>query len=197
LGKNLKTLLAAAGLALGLALGPSAGVRADTEIDLGTALNPTPTPVPVAPPSQQAPSIDLGAPPVPQSRPAPQPTVETEPATSGAGAGGETEPAEKPDVVHGMLKMKDIYEAGIDSYKEKDYGQAIRYLKEALRHPDPYTPRYYYAEAAAMLGVIYQFHIIHDSLAYHYYREALRIDPHTRTARRHIGQVRKYRFRKN
>ena len=184
-------------MALGLAFGSSLAAHADTEIDLGAALNPTPTPAPMAPKSQAAPSIDLGAPPVPQQASQAPSAAEREPSGGETDNAVESEPAPKPQVVHGILKMKDIYEAGIDSYKEKDYDQAIRYLKEALRHQDPYTPKYFYAEANAMLGVIYQFHIIHYGLAYRYYREALRIDPKTRTARRHIGQVRRYRNRKH
>jgi tetratricopeptide (TPR) repeat protein len=85
--------------------------------------------------------------------------------------------------------MKDIYQAGINSYKEQDFAQAIIYLKRSLEHQDPYTRKYYYAEANAMLGVIYQFNLIDKKLAYQYYKAALAIDPKTETARKHIGEV--------
>jgi hypothetical protein len=40
-----------------------------------------------------------------------------------------------------------------------------------------------------MLGVIYEFNIIDKSLAYQYYQEALRIDPSTVSAKKHIKEV--------
>ncbi len=44
------------------------------------------------------------------------------------------EPAEKSEIVHnGVVKMKDVYEAGIRKYyKEKDYDGAIRYFTKAV-----------------------------------------------------------------
>ena len=102
-----------------------------------------------------------------------------------------TAPTEAPTpvVAHGVLKMKDVYKAGISYYKKQDFAKAINYLTKSMQIHDPYTPKFYYAEANAMLGVIYQFHIIDKKLAYQYYREALRIDPKTATARRHIREV--------
>ncbi|HET9870492.1 MAG TPA: hypothetical protein VFR02_08365, partial [bacterium] len=99
------------------------------------------------------------------------------------------EDTDAPKEVSGVLKMKDVYELGMKSYKQDDYVQAIRYLKQALTLHDPYTPSFYYAEDNAMLGVIYQFHIVHPDLAYQYYHEALRIDPTTETAKKHIDEV--------
>jgi len=96
---------------------------------------------------------------------------------------------EKPAMAEGILKMKDVYQAGMKYYKQEDYVQAVRYLKKALTVQDPYTSKFYYAEANAMLGVIYQFHIVHPDLAYQYYHEALKIDPTTETAKNHIHQV--------
>jgi len=93
----------------------------------------------------------------------------------------------------GMLKMRDVYEAGVKSYKRAEYDQAIRYLKQALTLKDPYTKDYYYAEANAMLGIIYQFYFTvpgHQAKAYQYYQEALRIDSETETAKKHIREVR-------
>ena len=94
-----------------------------------------------------------------------------------------------PPVVQGVLKMKDVYALGMKYYTSEDYVKAIQYLKQALTVHDPYTPSFYYAEANAMLGVIYQFHIIHPELAYQYYHEALKIDPTTEAAKKHIGEV--------
>ncbi len=94
-----------------------------------------------------------------------------------------------PIMAQGFLKMRDIYQAGINSYKEQDFAQAIIYLKRALAQKDTYTKKYYYAEANAMLGVIYQFNIIDKKLAYQYYRAALDVDPETETALKHIGEV--------
>jgi tetratricopeptide (TPR) repeat protein len=93
----------------------------------------------------------------------------------------------------GILKMKDVYKAGLVYYKQQDFANAIRYLKESLQIQDPYTPQYYYAEANAILGMIYQFHMIDKSVAYHYYKEALSIDPTTATAKKHIKEVQDYK----
>jgi len=97
--------------------------------------------------------------------------------------------SQKPLIGHGVLKMKDVYAAGMKYYKQEDFVRAIRFLKQALTIKDPYTPKFYYAEANAMLGIIYQFHIIHPDLAFQYYHEALEIDPTTETAKNHIDQV--------
>jgi hypothetical protein len=97
--------------------------------------------------------------------------------------------APTPISVQGVLKMKDVYALGMKYYAKDDYVEAIKYLKQALTVHDPYTPKFYYAEDNAMLGVIYQFHIIHTDLAYQYYDEALKIDPTTDTAKKHISEV--------
>jgi len=102
---------------------------------------------------------------------------------------GDQATSEKPPMGQGVLKMKDVYAAGMKYYKQEDFVQAIRFLKQALTIKDPYTPKFYYAEANAMLGIIYQFHIIHPDLAFQYYHEALEIDPTTETAKNHIDQV--------
>lgn len=94
-----------------------------------------------------------------------------------------------PEPGQGVLKMQTVYKVGISYYQKQDFAKAIRYLKESLDIHDPYTPKFYYAEANAMLGVIYQFHIIDRSLAHYYYQEALDIDPTTATAKKHIGEV--------
>jgi tetratricopeptide (TPR) repeat protein len=92
-------------------------------------------------------------------------------------------------VAEGVLQMKGVYQAGVDCYRKQDFAKAIRYFKKSLEIHDPYTPKFYYAEANAMLGVIYQFNIIDKPTAYEYYRAALDIDPTTRTAKKHIGEV--------
>jgi len=101
----------------------------------------------------------------------------------------EGEAVSEHPVVHGVLKMRDVYQAGIKSYQEKDYDQAIRYLKEAVKRKDPYTPKFYYAEAYATLGIIYQFHIIHYDKAYDYYKSALVYEKNNRTAKKHLKEV--------
>jgi tetratricopeptide (TPR) repeat protein len=99
--------------------------------------------------------------------------------------------------VHGLFKAKEAYEAGMKAYGEMDYDRAIKYLKLALDRHDGYTKSYILAEANAMLGVIYQFHIIHLGTAYAYYKDALAVDPDTKTAKKHIREVYKYRNRKD
>jgi len=94
-----------------------------------------------------------------------------------------------PVMAQGILKMKDVYKAGLVYYKKQDFANAIRYLKQSLQIHDPYTPKFYYAEANAMLGVIYEFNIIDKKLAYEYYQEALRIDTSTASAKKHIKEV--------
>ncbi len=97
-----------------------------------------------------------------------------------------------PDVVKGQLKMKDLYAAGMKAYRSKDYEKSIRFLKQSLDYHDPYTPKYYYAESNAMLGVIYQFYFMvpgHTALARDYYQAALKIDPTTQSAKLHLKEV--------
>lgn len=95
-------------------------------------------------------------------------------------------------MVQGVFKMKDLYQSGVEAYRAKDYEKAIRYLKCAVSFEDPYTSRYYYAEAHCLLGVIYQFFYPvtdHISLAKMQYEAALRIDPQTRIAKKHLAEV--------
>jgi tetratricopeptide (TPR) repeat protein len=81
-------------------------------------------------------------------------------------------------------RMIELYKAGIENYRSKDFDQAIEYLKESLSIKDPSVPDYYYAEANAMLAVIYKFGRPDNALAHHYCNEALRIDPSTATAKK-------------
>jgi tetratricopeptide (TPR) repeat protein len=121
----------------------------------------------------------------------PQSPVETANATPSEKNTEELTPilTATPMTAQGILKMKDVYKAGLVYYKKQDFANAIRYLKQSLQIHDPYTPQFYYAEANAMLGVIYEFNIIDKSLAYQYYQEALRIDPSTVSAKKHIKEV--------
>jgi hypothetical protein len=97
-----------------------------------------------------------------------------------------------PTVVSGVFKMKDLYQSGVEAYREKDFEKAIRYFRSALNLKDAYTPRYYYAEAHTLLGVIYQFSYPvpnHLSLAEIEYRAALKIDPETKAAKKHLAEL--------
>lgn len=177
-------------LTLGLFAFSISGSFGDTEIDLGdsgssapaTAAAPTPVPTVVsasaATPTPAGQEIEMEDDNGSQAQPAPTPT-------------------QAVLEVHGVLKMKDVYEAGVSAYNDKDYLRAIRYWTKAVRMSDPYTPRFYYAEAYSMLGVIYQYHIIHYDRAYRCYQEALKYERRNPTARRHIKQVYKYRHRKD
>jgi len=121
----------------------------------------------------------------------PQSPVETANTPPSEKTGEELTPVSTATLMtaQGVLKMKDVYKAGLVYYKKQDFANAIRYLKQSLQIHDPYTPQFYYAEANAMLGVIYEFNIIDKSLAYQYYLEALRIDPSTVSAKKHIKEV--------
>lgn len=198
-GNALLTAVFAASLIL---LGPAAQTWGDEEISIDEATQPTPTPAasqnPSVAPAQAQPVAALAPTPVPS------PTASSEDIQMDESSQAETqtssETASEPTttaLTHGVLKMKDVYEAGVNAYKDQDYDRAIRYWKKAVEMTDPYTEKFYYAEAYAMLGVIYQFHIIHYGVAYRYYKEALRYEPHNETARRHIKQVYKYRNRKD
>ncbi len=179
-------------LALGCLMGgKDSKVFGDTEINLDDALQPTSTPV-VSKSSSAKPAAMPTA--IPTAAPVPTAVIQVMQA-----APTPTEAVEDdstPVIVHGVLKMKDVYEAGIKAYKEQDYDKAIRYLKKSLEMDDPYSAKFYFAEANAMLGVIYQFHIIHYSWAYRYYQAALKYEKKNRTARRHIKEVAKYRHQK-
>lgn len=80
--------------------------------------------------------------------------------------------------------MRELYEAGIENYKAKDFDGAIDYLKQALAVKDPKVPDYYYAEANAMLAAIYKFDRPDNALAHQYCDAALKIDPATLTAKK-------------
>jgi tetratricopeptide (TPR) repeat protein len=161
-------------------------VLADTEIDLGDNI-PAPSTKPAAVPTP-APALKAQPTPTAVISAAPTPTPGEE---KTAEVTEEEEATPTDQIVHGTLKMKDIYSAGIKNYQDQDYDSAIRYLKKALEMDDPYSQKFYYAEAAAMLGVIYQFHIIHYDRALHYYQLALKYEKNNSTARKHLKEVKR------
>lgn len=159
----------------------SGGVWADTEIDLGdSAPAAKPTVVSTA-------KLADAAKPTPTTEISEAPTAT--PTAQKVAAFEEEEPTPTVAVIHGTVKMKDYYNAGIKNYQDQDYEAAIRYLKKALEMDDPYSQKFYYAEAAAMLGVIYQFRIIHNDKALHYYKLALKYEKGNRTAKKHLKEV--------
>lgn len=163
---------------LGMAL-PAAQALADTEIDMGDS-GPAPTPKPAVQPTA-VPEVKAKPTPTAEFSEAPSPTPETKAA--------EEEPTPTIAAVHGTVKMTVYYNAGIKNYQDKEYDSAIRALKVALEMKDPYSPNFYRAEAAAMLGVIYQFHIIHYDKALEYYKMALKFEKNNPTAKRHLKEV--------
>lgn len=158
-------------------------VLADTEIDLGDnnpASTEKPSTVPASAKDQPTPTVEISA--APTATPAEDKRAEvTE----------EEEPTPTVGLIHGSPHMTDYYKAGIKNYQDLDYDSAIRYLKKALETEDTVSPKFYYAEAAAMLGVIYQFHIIHYDKALHYYQLALKYERNNRTARKHLKEVKR------
>jgi tetratricopeptide (TPR) repeat protein len=181
------------------------GAFGEMEIDLGGDTGKT-TSAPAAQPTAVPQTVPQAA---PQAAPAQQPAQAapaTQPAQTAPQAGSTGSPQaasgendidlEEPTptlvVVHGVEKMKDVYEAGIKAYQQQDYDLAIRYLKHSLTMSPRYTPKYFYAEANAMLGVIYQFHIVKYSLAKHYYLAALRYEKNNKTARKHLREVERH-----
>lgn len=166
--------------------------RADIEINLDAD---EPIEEPTKAPAKPAAKPDMAAPPAVKDVPGADPKgvileVEGEGTSTQVTVEMEPEPEEaKPLVSHGTLKMRNWYDAGIKAYKLKEYDKAIQYLEKAVTIQDPYTKDYYYAEAHAMLGVIYQFYVIRTAKACEHYKEALRIDPKTRTALKYRWKV--------
>jgi tetratricopeptide (TPR) repeat protein len=91
--------------------------------------------------------------------------------------------------------MKPDYEKGARAFEAGDYGAAARWFKKSVAIPDGLVPRYYYAEAYATLGVIYEFHLKvpgHLRRALAYYRTALRYDPvNTKSANKYYWKLKK------
>ena len=169
-------------------------VFGDTEIDLDDTNPAVTTPTPSGPGSTKVVATPTA---IPMATPIPTMVIKTLGLEATPTETVEVEEDATPIEVHGVIKMKDIYSAGIKAYQEEDYDKAIRYLKKSLDIQDPYSAKFYYAEANAMLGVIYQFHIIHYNWAYQYYRAALKCEKKNPTALRHIKEVAKYKDQKD
>lgn len=165
----------------------AAQLRAAVDIDIDTSVSSGTSSI--VTPTDSVSNSAVVSTPVVQSTP--EPSVQSSNATPSENAAVEptVDPETTPLEVEGVLKMKDVYKAGLVYYKKQDFASAIRYLKQSLQIQDPYTPKFYYAEANAILGVIYEFNIIDKKLSYEYYQEALRIDPSTATAKKHIKEV--------
>jgi tetratricopeptide (TPR) repeat protein len=87
------------------------------------------------------------------------------------------------------VRMLDVYKKGIAAYKAEKYEAAVKYLEQALTIRDPNTKDLYYAEANAILGIIYQYRLKapdNQETAQKYYQEALRIDPTNYVAKKHL-----------
>ncbi len=88
--------------------------------------------------------------------------------------------------------MKILYKEGISAYKAGKYKEAAMSLHQAVRISDASVEPFYYAEAYAMLGIIYQYHATfaeHLTAAAKYYHEALRREPTNETAKKHLKQL--------
>jgi len=100
-----------------------------------------------------------------------------------------TSSVEEEEAPSSIGAMRPLYEAGIKAYRQKNYWRAITLLSKASETKDKGTPKYYYAEAHAMMGVIFQFHLKNATKACRHYQLALKIDPKTRTALKYRGKV--------
>jgi hypothetical protein len=90
-------------------------------------------------------------------------------------------------------KMKDHFRKGMKFFMKDQYDAAIPDLIASTMIVDPYTWNYWYAEAYATLGVIYEFHSKEQNcqtMAYQYYLLALKRDPKTKSANYYIDRVR-------
>lgn len=90
-------------------------------------------------------------------------------------------------------KMKDHFRKGMKFFMKDQYDAAIPDLLASTMIVDPYTWNYWYAEAYATLGVIYEFHSKEQNCqktAYQYYLLALKRDPKTKSANYYIDRVR-------
>lgn len=163
---------------------------ANMDIDLGDQGKPTPL-------SSAAVKTDASSI-TPVTTAIPTESIQREPATPTPSSPTEAAPIETPtprtEMIQGVLKAKDIYQAGIKCYHEKDYEKAIAYLKKAVSYEDPYTPRYIIAEAYATLGVIYQFYFPVEGnlkIAAENYKKALRYEPTNPTALKYLYKLKK------
>lgn len=82
--------------------------------------------------------------------------------------------------------MKGHYHRGMEFYRKRLYDKAVPELIASTMIVDPFTWNYWYAEAYATLGIIYEFHRKepdHLDIARQYYSLALKRDPHTQSAK--------------
>jgi TPR repeat protein len=88
-------------------------------------------------------------------------------------------------------RMKAAYLKGVKALKAHNYPTAILYFKKAVKINEK-VPYYYYSEAYANLGVIYQFHSkvkSHLKLALGYYQAAAKIDPDTLAVKKYYKKL--------
>jgi hypothetical protein len=91
-----------------------------------------------------------------------------------------------------ISKMKKYYHQGVVALKKHYYKTAAANFDVCVGIHESVVPPYYYAEAYASLGVIYQFHHPtpgHLDQARAYYKMALAIDPQTATAKKYLAKL--------
>ncbi len=91
-----------------------------------------------------------------------------------------------------ISKMKKYYHQGVVALKNHYYKTAVKNFDVCVDIHESVVPSYYYAEAYASLGVIYQFHHPtpgHLDQARAYYKMALAIDPQTATAKKYLAKL--------
>jgi hypothetical protein len=119
----------------------------------------------------------------PTETPTPLPTmVETSSPTSGA---EETQSSSESE-------MLDWYRKGMTAYHNQRYGQAFMDLEKAVGIQDPSVKDFYYAEAYATLGALYQHHRTgedHLDQARKCYLRALKKDPDTENAKKGLQEL--------
>ncbi len=86
----------------------------------------------------------------------------------------------------GSVRMMADFDAGIEAYRKKHFKKAASLFKKALREKSPKVPNSFTAEIYTMLGLTCQFYLHQPKAAQINYREALRIFPNTKTARKYL-----------
>jgi len=89
--------------------------------------------------------------------------------------------------------MKTTYRKGTAAMKAHQYKTAVKHFKKAVSIKEKHVPAYFYAEAYADLGIIYQFHLKtakdNKKIALEYYRRSLKYDPMTENARKYYPKL--------
>ena len=92
-----------------------------------------------------------------------------------------------------LAQVKKYYKLGMKAFMARNYPLAYQLLKKSIAAKEIHKASYYYAETYATIGVIYQFHAMkikdHDQKALMYYKKALAIDPHTKSARHYYYKL--------